>query len=251
MVAEQFRQEPGKVASIVLIGNVMSMIFIPVGARAGVAGMSDRGGYPMSARIEALLFDLGGVLIEVVGVERMLQWCPALPDTEALWRRWLASPSVRSYETGNATRREFARRGDRGVRAAGRSRTRSSPSSPGGRAGSTTTRRPLLDALKPRFRLASLSNTNELHWERFSRDWNLPAYFHANFPSYAVGRLKPDADYFEHVLDTLGVAPAARAVRRRQRDQRRRGRAARHRRAAARSVRQGVRAVLAELKLDA
>lgn len=31
MVAEQFKQEPGKVASIVLIGNVMSVIFIPVG----------------------------------------------------------------------------------------------------------------------------------------------------------------------------------------------------------------------------
>lgn len=31
MVAEQYRQEPGKVASIVLIGNVMSVIFIPVG----------------------------------------------------------------------------------------------------------------------------------------------------------------------------------------------------------------------------
>ncbi len=31
MVAEQYRQEPGKVASIVLVGNVMSVIFIPIG----------------------------------------------------------------------------------------------------------------------------------------------------------------------------------------------------------------------------
>jgi predicted permease len=31
MVAEQYRQEPGKVASIVLIGNLMSVIFIPIG----------------------------------------------------------------------------------------------------------------------------------------------------------------------------------------------------------------------------
>ena len=65
----------------------------------------------------------------------------------------------------------------------------------------------LLEVLKPRYRLASLSNTNELHWERFSRDWDLPARFHANFPSYAVGRLKPDNDYFLHVLETLQVAP--------------------------------------------
>jgi predicted permease len=31
MVAEQFRQEPGKVASIVLIGNMMSIVFVPLG----------------------------------------------------------------------------------------------------------------------------------------------------------------------------------------------------------------------------
>ena len=31
MVAEQFQQEPGKVASIVLIGNVMAVIFVPLG----------------------------------------------------------------------------------------------------------------------------------------------------------------------------------------------------------------------------
>ena len=31
MVAEQFGQEPGKVASIVLIGNVLSIVFVPLG----------------------------------------------------------------------------------------------------------------------------------------------------------------------------------------------------------------------------
>jgi predicted permease len=31
MVAEQYRQEPGKVASIVLVGNVMSVVFVPIG----------------------------------------------------------------------------------------------------------------------------------------------------------------------------------------------------------------------------
>lgn len=31
MVAEQFNQEPGKVASIVLIGNLLSVVFVPIG----------------------------------------------------------------------------------------------------------------------------------------------------------------------------------------------------------------------------
>ena len=31
MVAEQYDQEPGKVASIVLIGNAASIVFVPIG----------------------------------------------------------------------------------------------------------------------------------------------------------------------------------------------------------------------------
>jgi len=31
MVAESFRQEPHKVASIVLIGNLLSVLFVPIG----------------------------------------------------------------------------------------------------------------------------------------------------------------------------------------------------------------------------
>jgi hypothetical protein len=31
MVAEQFRQEPARVASIVLIGNTLAVVFVPIG----------------------------------------------------------------------------------------------------------------------------------------------------------------------------------------------------------------------------
>ena len=37
MVAEQYGQEPGKVASIVLIGNMMAVLFVPLGLVAGAA----------------------------------------------------------------------------------------------------------------------------------------------------------------------------------------------------------------------
>lgn len=159
-----------------------------------------------AASIDALLLDLGGVIIEVVGAECMLDWCPSLPDTETLWRRWLHSSAVRAYETGRATRAEFARQVIAEF---------SLPVKPDAFLAEFAwwPRRlyddavPLLESLKPRYTLASLSNTNELHWERFDREWELPARFHANFPSYAVGRLKPDADYFQHVLETLEVAP--------------------------------------------
>jgi putative hydrolase of the HAD superfamily len=160
----------------------------------------------MTQRIDAILFDLGGVLIEIVGAEVMLDWCPALPDTETLWRRWLESPTVRRYETGRATRAAFA------AAIVDEFALAITPDAflaefawwPRRLFDGATE---LLAELAPKYRLASLSNTNELHWERFARDWDLPSRFDANFPSYAVGRLKPDADYFEHVLQTLGVAP--------------------------------------------
>jgi putative hydrolase of the HAD superfamily len=69
----------------------------------------------------------------------------------------------------------------------------------------------LLATMRERFRLASVSNTNEIHWERFSGTWALDAAFHRNFPSHLVGKLKPDAEYFEHVLAAMG-APASRTV---------------------------------------
>jgi putative hydrolase of the HAD superfamily len=160
----------------------------------------------MAMRIDAILFDLGGVLIELAGVERMLAWSPALGSTDELWRRWLASPAVRGYETGRTDRGTFA---DAIVAEFGLPVESDAflaefawwPRTLHPGAGG------LLAALAPRYTLASLSNTNELHWERFERDWSLPSMFHHNFPSYAVGKLKPDADYFEHVIEALGVEP--------------------------------------------
>ena len=158
---------------------------------------------PVAPRLDAILFDLGGVLIELAGVERMLAWSPSLGTTDELWRRWLGSPAVRGYETGRTDRHAFA---EAIVAEFGLPVDRDAfleefawwPRTlhPGAR--------DLLASLAPRYTLASLSNTNELHWERFEREWSLPSMFHHNFPSYAVGKLKPDAEYFEHVLDALG-----------------------------------------------
>ncbi len=161
----------------------------------------ERAGTPF----DAILFDLGGVLIELTGVERMLSWCPGVATTEELWRLWLHSPAVRRYETGASTGEEFA---------AEIVREFALPVTPGDFLAAFAhwprSLYPgvpeLLAALAPRYRLASVSNTNALHWDRFCGEWALDACFHANFPSHEVGKLKPDADYFAHVVAALGCA---------------------------------------------
>jgi FMN phosphatase YigB (HAD superfamily) len=157
-----------------------------------------------AAHIDAVLLDFGGVLIELVGVEQMLAWCPRLADTAELWRRWLQSPAVRRFETGGSTAEDFAAEivcefglpvtGDEFLEAFARWPRALFPGIAG-----------LLVRLARRCRLASASNTNELHWQRFEREWALPGYFHHNFPSHRVGMLKPDAGYFLHVIEALGT----------------------------------------------
>jgi putative hydrolase of the HAD superfamily len=157
-----------------------------------------------NARIDTILFDLGGVLVELAGVEQMLAWSPGVTDTADLWRRWLNSPAVRRYETGGTDRHVFAEEIVTEFRLPVDAGEFLHAFTYWPRAllpGATA----LLDELKPRFRLASVSNTNELHWQRFRNEWALDGHFARNFPSFRVGRLTPDADYFHHVLDDLGV----------------------------------------------
>ena len=50
--------------------------------------------------IRVVLFDLGGVLVELSGVSTVISWManPVVP--EELFRMWLTSPAVRAFETG-------------------------------------------------------------------------------------------------------------------------------------------------------
>jgi glucose-1-phosphatase len=155
---------------------------------------------------DAVLLDLGGVVIELAGVEQMLVWCPHFGDTAGLWRRWLHSPAVRRFETGATAREEFAEEIVRefGLPVTGEEFLHAFARWPRALFPGVAL---LLAELAPHCRLASVSNTNDLHWERFEREWSLPGYFHHNFPSHLVGKLKPDAEYFLHVLDVLDVRP--------------------------------------------
>jgi putative hydrolase of the HAD superfamily len=160
--------------------------------------------------IDVILFDLGSVLVELAGVDQMIAWSRGISTHEELWRRWLRSDAVRRFETGAIGPEDFA--------AAVVDEFGCTVGVDEFLAAFTWWPRnvypgafELLQSLRDRYRLASVSNTNEIHWDRFSNTWRLDAAFHHNFPSYLVGKLKPDAEYFEHVLDELG-APAARVL---------------------------------------
>ncbi len=57
--------------------------------------------------MQVVLFDLGGVLIELGGVASMRELTGIDSDDE-LWRRWLGCPWVRRFESGQCSADEFA-----------------------------------------------------------------------------------------------------------------------------------------------
>jgi putative hydrolase of the HAD superfamily len=150
-----------------------------------------------------VLFDLGGVLVELDATEMAAL---AGLDREAFARRWLRCPWVRDYERGRIPTEAFAQ----GIAAAWP--FRDGPSGfleafarwPQGLFPGTET---LVADLRRRVRVACLSNTNPLHWARQGPEWGLDRLADARFLSFEIGHVKPDEAAFRHVLDALAVPP--------------------------------------------
>lgn len=153
-----------------------------------------------------LLFDLGGVLVDWAGIDSIGELSDLPIERETARRFWLESPWIRRFETGRCTPEEFAAGVIDDLRlTVGVSEFLATFTSwiRGTLPGSIE----LLEALRPRFTLACLSNTNALHWSRLRDDFGLGERFHRMYASFELGRMKPDAEAFRLVLDDLGRRP--------------------------------------------
>ena len=65
----------------------------------------------------------------------------------------------------------------------------------------------VLDALRPRYRLAALSNSNAVHWERNTIDLGVTSVFDAVYSSHQLGRHQPEPAIYREALSRLGVRP--------------------------------------------
>jgi glucose-1-phosphatase len=153
-----------------------------------------------------LLFDVGGVLVELSGVETMLGWLGGGITTDELWRMWLQSKSVREFETGRVAADEFAAGMIEEFRLpVGRQQFLTSFT--GWPTGLFPGTLEMLASIPRSYRRAVLSNSNVLHWTRVVDDLQLGPAFDHHFASHLTGRIKPDADAFEHVVTTLNCRP--------------------------------------------
>lgn len=159
----------------------------------------------MPEKPELLLFDLGGVLIEVSTATLREIGGRDKTDVE-LWETWLTCGVVEEYESGKTGGDEFA---------AGVLKTFGSSMPPGDflqsfaawPVGFYPGMGDLLRKLRHDYKLAYLSNSNPLHYPRFQSEWQLDTYFDYHFASYKMGCVKPHRRIFEMVLDTLPFGP--------------------------------------------
>ena len=154
---------------------------------------------------KVIMFDLGGVLVESVGVDVLAARFPQLGARSAVLERWQRSQAVMRFERGMLSPEAFAaafmREWDLKL---GESAFLELFASwvTGFFAGA----RELVQGLRSRHRVACLSNTNAIHWARLP---GMEQLFDHCFVSYVSGFMKPDREAYTHALTSLGVAPGA------------------------------------------
>jgi putative hydrolase of the HAD superfamily len=149
--------------------------------------------------IKVLLFDLGGVLLQLNSHREVF----SLPmDESEFLSRWLRSPAVREFERGAIAAESFAKAIviEADLPYDWREFLERFHAWPDELYPGITD---LLDRIPPNYQRALLSNTNAIHWQHEGIADKLTNRFEYVFLSYVTGRLKPDHEAFQLVQDQL------------------------------------------------
>ena len=162
----------------------------------------------MAPPITLMLFDLGGVLVDFSGPRELGQFLRTPSTPAEILKRWVSCPHTDAFERGLLSPQDWAERfvrdwdstlePDEFLKAF---RMMSRCVLPGARE--------LLDELRPRFRLAVLSNSNELHWERNANELKVLDLFEFAISSHQVGLCKPDPEIYKIALERAQLEPDA------------------------------------------
>ena len=159
-----------------------------------------------NSEIRIVLFDIGGVLVELSGVTTTLAWMGGTLLPQELWKRWLTSPATRAFETGKTTPEIFAEQviAELALPVNSNEFLREFTYWPRGLFPGALE---LVARIPKHYTRATLSNTNALHWPRCMKEMHLAEAFDHHFASHLTGKVKPDEAAFEFVIRALNCAP--------------------------------------------
>ena len=153
----------------------------------------------------AILFDLGGVLMDFGGLKRLADLTGRANDAD-LRTRWASSKWLQAYERGNCDSEAFGS----GVVAEWDLDLTSSEfvsEFSGWPAGPFDGSLELIRSLHGKIRMGCLSNTNPAHWQQHLDRWGLVEYFEWTLVSHELGTMKPDPEVFQTTVETIGIPP--------------------------------------------
>jgi putative hydrolase of the HAD superfamily len=157
------------------------------------------------AAIDLVLFDLGGVLIELGGVRSMGELA-GIEDDDEVWRRWLTCEWVRAFERGDCSPEDFAA----GVVADWALAITPAEFLTGFThwiRGPYPGAAELVAAVRSVVPVGCLSNTNALHWAEHRHVVDFVDDLDHRFLSFELGLLKPDRDLFDRIAELVPVPP--------------------------------------------
>jgi len=152
----------------------------------------------------SILFDLGGVLVELLEERTLMELCPHLNNRNEVHDAWVASPAVKAFETGKIGFDEFCTSAMEDLKVETDVETFRNAHAkflgnpfPGAE--------DLVKELRRNFTVTCLSNTNVEHIRGLRERSSLLNHFHHCFLSYETGLVKPDREAFLNVGTTLGM----------------------------------------------
>ncbi len=164
----------------------------------------------VAINISTIIFDLGGVLVELGDFPVQDAWWPDNATSPLLssgaMSAWLQSDLVQAFETGKLNAQDFA---DQFIDRYQLNVTRDTfitalrawpvAAFPG-----TTD---LLVALREHYTVGLFSNINELHWGRVMHEMGLEGHFDHMYASHLIGRAKPAISSFDYIISDLNTKP--------------------------------------------
>ena len=153
---------------------------------------------------DVVLLDLGGVVIDFSGPVELVELVAEPLTAAEIKRLWGEDPCVATLERGDSSGEEFARcflerwqldlAADEFLERFAGWTKRWLPGA-----------QEVLAALRPRYHLACLSNSNPIHWQRNFAVHRIHEHFRTCLASHELHALKPEPEIFARALGRLGA----------------------------------------------
>ncbi|MCX7747790.1 MAG: HAD-IA family hydrolase [Clostridia bacterium] len=160
----------------------------------------------MNKDFNVVLFDIGGVLVEVEGFSKIMNWMSGIKHENELRNKWFSSPTMDDYHKGRISTECFIQKmtDEFGLSVDRDTFIKVYESYPKKLYEGAAE---LVRQMADKYTVASFSNNCALHWDKLCREDKMDQLFHKNFLSHYIGMQKPDREFYEYVLSHLNTDP--------------------------------------------